>query len=638
MPLLFPLRILPQEISSGDLEEVYRRVYFATGSTACSIEPLTYPEFINACSMTGMAMFEQQKGSAAYQTVEAKVEALFSILCGLPKPSPVPLPLAIEQALTGVAPSDSYQEWWELAATFEDDSASRPTIHVTHVTKERMTDYKDWWEVGATIDGSMTNKASPGGGSDAAGEGKRGKAVSYLSSNDYPLLLMQDMILPPHPCPPTILTLLENASFLQNTGKYDEAMGAYREAQQRWQWILMDSDKTSSRRGAGWSGVDSMPISHRIYYKLCHGSVLMGAGRYKEALEAYDSEGGLISLLPEGHVDRALLHSCRAFALNALGSLRLAFEELVRAMVIRTQTPSLGPLHVDTQLACHNLGCVLDRLGKNHRALELLQGAMEAFKSSLGGDHPRAQIAQRNLNRVMHKCTQLEMHYSSPMTRGGDGKAVAPSATTTPQQMSLQERLAAFRSRTSTAAGNGNGSKSKKTAEDGKHSSSKTPADLTYLGGGIHVASPDVLAVYERMKPEIALYASGGLVKDLSPSVLLVPRSEPRSLPPLALHPHIPPSATAAGGEPREISAMGFGTLTKGHVNDPLIAPRPPGKRLPGNSSLPPPPTRKKTLPAGSSGQDRRPGPLSSAEGQLKKRGAKEEKLIDRLGQALYNR
>lgn len=46
-------------------------------------------------------------------------------------------------------------------------------------------------------------------------------------------------------------------------------------------------------------------------------------------------------------------------------------------MVNRSQAPELGPKHVDTQLACHNLGCILDRLGCTHRALDLLETAHE---------------------------------------------------------------------------------------------------------------------------------------------------------------------------------------------------------------------------------------------------------------------
>lgn len=112
----------------------------------------------------------------------------------------------------------------------------------------------------------------------------------------------------------------------------------------------MNEAERGSVRGSLRPNPSIMPLAHRIYFRLCIGSVLVSAGRCKEAIKCYDAEGGLINLLPEGHVDRALLHSCRAFALNALGSLRLAFEELVRAMVIRAQTPSLGPSHVDTQV------------------------------------------------------------------------------------------------------------------------------------------------------------------------------------------------------------------------------------------------------------------------------------------------
>ena len=47
----------------------------------------------------------------------------------------------------------------------------------------------------------------------------------------------------------------------------------------------------------------------------------------------------------------------------------------LQAFVIRSQAVTLGPQHVDTQLVCHNLGCVLDRLGRGHKALGLLEQA-----------------------------------------------------------------------------------------------------------------------------------------------------------------------------------------------------------------------------------------------------------------------
>ena len=47
----------------------------------------------------------------------------------------------------------------------------------------------------------------------------------------------------------------------------------------------------------------------------------------------------------------------------------------LQALVIRSRAVSLGPDHVDTQLIYHNLGCVLDQLGKGQKALELYERA-----------------------------------------------------------------------------------------------------------------------------------------------------------------------------------------------------------------------------------------------------------------------
>ncbi len=71
-----------------------------------------------------------------------------------------------------------------------------------------------------------------------------------------------------------------------------------------------------------------------------------------------------------------------------------------QALVLRSQAVSLGPDHVDSQLVSHNLGCVLDRLGRNHRAIELLEKAHAVFLEALGSQHPRTMTACRNLRHV----------------------------------------------------------------------------------------------------------------------------------------------------------------------------------------------------------------------------------------------
>lgn len=54
-----------------------------------------------------------------------------------------------------------------------------------------------------------------------------------------------------------------------------------------------------------------------------------------------------------------------------------AFEHCVRAYVIRCECGALGPHHPDTAAAAHNLGVVLDCLGKCSRGLQLVQEARQ---------------------------------------------------------------------------------------------------------------------------------------------------------------------------------------------------------------------------------------------------------------------
>lgn len=47
----------------------------------------------------------------------------------------------------------------------------------------------------------------------------------------------------------------------------------------------------------------------------------------------------------------------------------------MQAKVLREGHPQLGPGHVDTAVAVHNLGCCLDALGQTQRALQLIVSA-----------------------------------------------------------------------------------------------------------------------------------------------------------------------------------------------------------------------------------------------------------------------
>ena len=190
----------------------------------------------------------------------------------------------------------------------------------------------------------------------------------------------------------------------------------------------------------------------------------------------------------------------------------------------------------------------------------------QVFQEALGWQHPRTQAACRNLRHMQHMCTQLEMKYNirdrpkplgregvggaqggntaggaasggrrktggsgskagrrpgSPSRRtagggggaggaGGNGGEMGGAPSQGPQPLTLQQRLAAFRSR---REGSGAPHGAKKSA--GSAAASRSPADLMYLGGGLHLADGDTLDLYERIKGDIADHASGSLIRNL---------------------------------------------------------------------------------------------------------------------------
>lgn len=64
--------------------------------------------------------------------------------------------------------------------------------------------------------------------------------------------------------------------------------------------------------------------------------------------------------------------------------------------MIRCESESLGPGHPDTATAAHNLGIVLDCLGKSSRALELVESAIQVWVSNPGSDSATRCTAQSN--------------------------------------------------------------------------------------------------------------------------------------------------------------------------------------------------------------------------------------------------
>ena len=78
----------------------------------------------------------------------------------------------------------------------------------------------------------------------------------------------------------------------------------------------------------------------------------------------------------------------------------------IQAFVIRSQSVTLGPQHVDTQLVCHNLGCVLDRLGRGHKALGLLEQAHKVWPGKCG-INIREYEASSLLNQTSVMCPKV---------------------------------------------------------------------------------------------------------------------------------------------------------------------------------------------------------------------------------------
>jgi hypothetical protein len=153
------------------------------------------------------------------------------------------------------------------------------------------------------------------------------------------------------------------------------------------------------------------------YFAVAIASVHLSAGRWEDALALYASLDPELAKLPGDHPNLALLASCRGYALHCMGATQQAFEQFVQSKVVREGTPGMGPKHVDTALASHNLGCCLDALGKVHRAIELVA---EAEQVGQGVTHYTVGACSRREARVAEggfsdeACPSLDSYLDMP--------------------------------------------------------------------------------------------------------------------------------------------------------------------------------------------------------------------------------
>eukprot|EP00798_Chlamydomonas_sp_ICE-L_P025906 gene25906-11582_t len=280
---------------------------------------------------------------------------------------------------------------------------------------------------------------------------------------------MAETVIPPDPCPASVFRALDLGAALHNEGLYEQSLMVYREAYKLWLEAMHDDFDLDAHEELWLEAMhhdfdldaheelEHLPLQ-KIYFSIVLASVLLSAGCPEKAMEQYLHAEAELKLMPSDHpnvsillscrgfalhilghlessfehfvkVCRCALHSdhpnvsillsCRGFTLHILGHLESSFEHLVKAKVMREEHLDLGPGHVDTALVKHNLACVLDQLGKAHKALELLTSAHRVFTIVLGNRHPRTIMAARNIALVKGKCSKPDMKYYIPENGSG---------------------------------------------------------------------------------------------------------------------------------------------------------------------------------------------------------------------------
>ncbi|KAJ0404706.1 hypothetical protein P43SY_006276 [Pythium insidiosum] len=122
---------------------------------------------------------------------------------------------------------------------------------------------------------------------------------------------------------------------------------------------------------------------------------LLALNMYRHALQRSEQ-------LPLQHPGRGLVRSTMGCMLFYMGEVELATRCHEQALEFRRHAPGIGEEHIDTATAMNNLACCLSQTAA---ALEdaylLLKAAKLVYVRTFGSSHPRAEVVNRNLDRVL---------------------------------------------------------------------------------------------------------------------------------------------------------------------------------------------------------------------------------------------
>eukprot|EP00775_Hariotina_reticulata_P013381 gene13381-13508_t len=342
--------VIPRLLEPGDVQEVLKRLLCREASLDEMFKSLTSRMFREALGMCALAAFDTRllQGSHLHHP-EQQLGAFFTHL-GLP-----PLPGQQLELPSGYIASNSQLMTGSTTRGLQRKPAADP--------------YQEWWSL----------QFDPAADS---------RPHDHLSSLSYMPALLQEIVAPPPACPAEVLPMLQAAATQHQQRNVGDALQLYKQAEGAWGDCLRRQQQQQQHQlqqpCQRW-----MPLDDH-------------SGRDAEAWQALQQCEHLLlqGQLHEAGADAAVWHA-------AAGA---AFEQCVRAYVIRCECASLGPCHPDTAGAAHNLGVVLDCLGKSSRALELVDSATKVFAASLGPSHPRTVVAAQTGQHIKHKIVKLPAH------------------------------------------------------------------------------------------------------------------------------------------------------------------------------------------------------------------------------------
>eukprot|EP00762_Andalucia_godoyi_P003677 ANDGO_00722.mRNA.1 hypothetical protein len=194
--------------------------------------------------------------------------------------------------------------------------------------------------------------------------------------------VVREVMTAPAGAPEACLSLLCVAQTYHDSGFWDQAIDTYAVALETWQNLANEGTVPAFS-----------PEDVESWFKMASGTVYQSMGDDDAAMQAFQEASSLTTT--------ALLKASACACCAAVYHHAQAYAEARPLFVETLQTRlAFDAEAVDIAGAENNLAATLYAMGDVAQSLDLLQSAISRLKNSVGANHPRFVIVQRNLDMI----------------------------------------------------------------------------------------------------------------------------------------------------------------------------------------------------------------------------------------------